>query len=151
MKFLLRKNYEGTNLFGEPVNIQAGSYLEADNKYVLYNGLPIFAIRSSIAKSICIWADDGHEDLRLVYESVILFNSRIKSWKNKVPVYDENGDISGYEEVTSYGRFTPNEIAYIRLNFSNLITNDPVLRFNDYFYVGSKISEISELYAYLVR
>ena len=149
MKFLLRKNYEGKNLFGENVSLKEGSYLESDDKYILYNGLPIFAIRSSIAKSLCIWADDGHESQRLFFESGILFNNRIVEWTSTIPIYNEDNEISGYEKIKQRGRFSPKEVSYIRENFKNLLTNESVLRFNDYFYVGSSISEIGKLYNYL--
>lgn len=151
MKFLLRKDFNGKNLFGMSVSIEAGTYLESDNKYILFNRLPIFAIRSEMAKNVCVWADDGHEQERLLYELVIVFNTRIKEWTEKVPVYDDSGKITKYEEVTITGRFTPREVKYIRANFSNLLTDDEnTIRFNDYFYVGSNINEIYNLYIYLM-
>ena len=151
MKFLVRKDFNINNLFGMPVSAEAGSYLESDDKYILINGLPVFSVTSDMAKTYCIWADDGQEDLRLMYESVIVFNPRMKEWKIQVPSYDDEGNLIGYESRTVMGRFSPDEIDYMKKNFSQFLAKGQVFRFNDFFYIGSDIKDISNLYKYINR
>lgn len=151
MRFLLRRDFSGKNLFGMDVTIPADTYLESDDKYILYKKLPLCVLRSEIAKRYFIWADDGFEQTRLAYENIILFASREKSWTVRIPVTDDNGNIISYETVTMSGRFSPAEVSYIKASFPHLVTNDQTLLFNDFFYVGSNIEDLEKIAKYLSK
>lgn len=151
MKFLLRKDFNGKNLFGKEVNIECGSYLDSDKNYILYNKLPLVGIRSDMAKKFFVWADDGNEQARLICEDIILFQPREREWTVKIPQYDDSGNITGYENLIVSGRFTPEEVSYIKTSCSHLVLDEPTLIFNDFFYIGSNIEDIQRLAAYINR
>lgn len=151
MKFLLRKKFSGKNLFGIPVEIEANTYHESDNTYILYNKLPLCNIRSDTAKQMFIWADDGNEYERYACENIILFSFREREWTIQIPKYDGNNEIIGYDEIVVTGRFTPDEVSYIKKTFPHLVLDGPTLIFNDFFYVGSDIKDLQKLATYLNR
>lgn len=151
MKFLLRKNFTGKNLFGKEVDIPSGSYLESNKTFILYNKLPLVGVRSDMAKKFFIWADDGNEQARLMCEDIILFQPREREWTANIPIYDDYGNIMSYEEVEVTGRFTPEEVSFIKTNFSQFVLDEPTLIFNDFFYIGSDIKDIQKLTAYINR
>lgn len=151
MKFLVRKIYKGKNLVGMDIEIPEGTYVDADNKYILWNRLPVCIYRSQTAKDYFIWADDGFEFTRLRYENVILFNDRERLWKKEIPIYDNEGKFIKNEVVYNSTRFTPEEVKFMKENFSKFLVDGDGFVFNDLFYVGSDIKEIEKIVSYLNR
>lgn len=151
MKFLTRIPFNGKNLLGQPVSIPAGEYVFSDDRYILYNGLPICAPRSRIARTYFIWADDGQENNRAAYIGIILFNERTRIYKSRTPIYDEDGNIVSYREGYAATRFSPEEVEYLTKNFSHLIKPGDGFLFNDLFYIGSDIKDLQKMASYLLR
>lgn len=133
MTFVSRKEYKGKIMTGQEVTIPEGVTLTTYNNIVSYDRLPICHINSQVCKDNFVWADDGFVDLRIQYENIILFDVRIKFWDDKF-----------------YGRFSKEEVAYIRNNFPQLVEKEQeALLFNNYFYIGSNIKEVEALALYL--
>ena len=129
MTFVSRKEYKGKIMTGQEVTIPEGVTLTTYNNIVSYDRLPICHINSQVCKDNFVWADDGFVDLRIQYENIILFDVRIKFWDDKF-----------------YGRFSKEEVAYIRNNFPQLVEKEQeALLFNNYFYIGSNIKEIEKI------
>ena len=118
---------------GREITIPPSAELIRLGEFLYYKNLPICVWRSQIAKDNLIWNGDGQADKRLEYESRILFSSRKKTW-------EEIG-------VTRSARFSPEEFEYMTDHFPQFFTEDGL--FNDYFFVGSHISELKELADYL--
>lgn len=151
MKFLVRKEFNGKNLLGHDIHIPCSVYVESDSKFILWEGLPVCIFRSNLANEYFIWADDGFEQTRLTFEDAILFKKRTKIWNETVPIYDDNGNLIKYETVEHVGRYSPEEVNYIRTNFNHLILPGDGFVFNDLFYIGSNIKDIEKIARYLNR
>ena len=122
---------------GREVIIPPSAELIRLGDFLYYKNLPICVWRSQIAKDNLIWNGDGQADKRLEYESRILFSSRKKTWT----------EYNGKDTITRSARFTPTEFEYMTDHFPQFFTEDGL--FNDYFFVGSHISELKELADYL--
>lgn len=151
MKFLVRKRYSGKNLLGQNIDIPENIYIESDNKFILWYGLPVCIYRSKLANEHFVWADDGFEHSRTMFEESILFTDRLKIWSESVPIYDDLGNVTSYKTVNRSARFSPEEVEYIKKNFSHLVLPGDGLVFNDLFYIGSDIKDIEKLARYIER
>lgn len=149
MKFFSRIDFVGKDMIEQDILIPAHTYVESDDKYLLWNNIPVCTINSQITKDYFIWADDGNEYARAAYENTILFFPRIKSWYEDVPVYNDQGKEIGKKKVYFEGRFTPIEIDYMKTNFSKYLLNGESIIFNNLFYIGSDIKDIKCLFDYL--
>jgi len=151
MKFYTRLPFNGNNVADMEISIPRYTHVDADDKYILWNKIPVCTLDSKVARDYFVWADDGYEVERAYYEDVILFNPRIKQWTEEVPIYDEHGNIIGHNTVIKEGRYTPLEVEYMFTNFPQFFDNIGVVIFNKYFYRQSDIKEVKALAEYLNR
>ena len=149
-EFIARLSYDGKNYMNQVIHIPAGTEVLEKNGRLYYEGIPFCGQTSQVARDYFIWNGDGNCQMRLIYENGILFDTRIKIWEADAPIFNDLGEVIGYEKVQRTGRFTPTECNYIRAHFPNLLENDSFL-FNNYFYIGSNITEIKALYEYIKR
>ena len=150
MNYLVRLDYKGKDFLLNDIEIPQGLYLERVKDNIYFNGIPFCTWRSNVAKNYLIWNGDGCAEQRLYYENIIIFSEREEIWEETIPLYDKYGNIIGETKVANSGRFSPNEIAYMRKTFPDLIKEGSVFSFNDYFYTGSSIEEIKNLANYLI-
>lgn len=148
--FMVRMNTKCKNLLNQEITLKTGEYISELDGYLYKDGIPFCTPTSQLARNYLIWAGDGHEMSRMDYENTILFNPRVKVWDIEIPVYDGEGNIIRYDKVKREGRFSPEEMDYMREHFSNLLEKDCFL-FNNFFYKGSDIQEIRDLACYLLR
>lgn len=133
MNFVSRTEYKGKIMTGQEVTIPQGVTLTTYNNILSYDRLPVCHINSQVCKDNFVWADDGYVNLRIQYENIILFDPRVKFWDERY-----------------YGRFSKEEVQYIRNNFPQFLEKDQeTLLFNNYFYIGSDIKEVELLALYL--
>lgn len=149
MKFFSRIEFIGKNMAEQDIVIPAHVYIGSDDRFILWDDIPVCTINSQITRDYFVWADDGNEHARISYENTILFFPRIRSWYEEVPVYDDTGREIGKKNIYFEGRFTPTEIKYIKTNFSKYLLNGDAIVFNSLFYIGSDIKEIKALSDYL--
>lgn len=148
MKFKCFKSLEVKPLGGQnTIEIPVGAKLSQQGDFLFYKGLPICSWRSTVAKDHLVWNGDDNADERLVYEKIILFDDRERTWTELVSYIDEDG-VEKEKEQKITGRFTPDEIEYMLKNFKQFFTEDG--RFNDSFYVGSNIKTVRALAKYLI-
>lgn len=145
--FVCVKKYEGKNIVAKEVTIEEGEILPCNDKFILYKGAPLCASRSQIAKDYFVWNDNFER--RYLALKVILDKNRVRYWKEKVTLRDENGVITKISQQTLAGRYTPKEIDYIRIKFPTLVENVEGLHFNDYFYRGSNVETLERMAEYL--
>lgn len=147
--YLVYKTYTGKNLLSQDVEIPVGTYVDRVGDLVYFEGIPFCTWRSYVAKNYLIWNGDDQAETRLLYENIIIFGERVRIWSTEVPVYNESGKEIGKKLVRVTGRFSPNEISYMKKMFPQLLKEEDVFNFNDYFYTGSSIKEIEALANYL--
>ena len=143
--------YKGRNLLGQDICIPYKEDIQVEGSYLYYEGAPFCSKTSEVARKYFVWNGDGYWEARKAYEDVIYLKPRTKKWEKDIPIYDGNGNIIGTQKETFYGRFTPNEIRYIRENFPEFVESSEGLIFSNYFFMGSDIMRVKELFEYLIR
>ncbi len=149
MKYKCFKEFKGKDLNSNSLTVPVGAELTRNGDMLYYNDQPVCIWRSQVAKAYMVWDGDGCADERLGYLNTIVFGPREVSWTELVKEVDENGNEVGEKLETRTDRYTPDEAQYMLEHFPQFFNED--WRFNDYFYVGSHISEQKDLANYLNR
>ena len=151
MNYLVIEEYKGKNFINQEIIIPADTAVERVGDLIYFKGTPFCTWKSQVAKDYLVWNDDGCAADRKYYESIILFSPRMRRWKESIPIYNEFDIKIGEKEIIQEGRFSPNEIKYIKMRFPQFVKNEAGLSFNDFFYCGSNIEDIRELAVYLQK
>lgn len=149
MKYKCFKEFKGKDLNLKSLTVPVNSELIRQGDILYYNDQPVCIWRSQVAKDYFIWNGDNCADERLGYLKTIVFDPREVSWEELVKEFDEEGNITDEKLETHTDRYTPEESKYMLEHFPQFF--DDNWRFNDYFYVGSHISELKDLANYLNR
>lgn len=145
--YICIKKYEGKNIVASPITIEEGEKLFCNDKFILYKGVPLCANRSQVAKTYFVWNDNFER--RYLALKVILDENRVRYWKERIILRDENGSITGSSYQTIAGRYSPKEIDYIRTKYPKVVNDSEGLHFNDYFYKGVDINTLEKIANYL--
>lgn len=149
MKYKCFKEFKGKDLNLKPLTVPVNSELIRKGDILYYNDQPVCIWRSQVAKDFMVWNGDNCADERLGYLKTIVFDPRMKTWEELVKETDEEGNVVNEKMETRSDRYTPDEASYMLEHFPQFFNDD--WRFNDYFYVGSHISELKDLANYLNR
>lgn len=151
MNYFVREVYRGKNFLNQNVEVPAGIFVERIGDLIYFKGIPFCTWRSQVAKDYLIWNGDGCFKERSFCEGVILFEPRLKKWKDYISVYDDTEEVLRKKETFFGDRFSPAEISFIKKRFPQLVEERPGLFFNDFFYTGSDIGDVRDLALYLQR
>lgn len=149
--FICIEDFKGKNLLSQEIFIPFDTEINMDGKYLYFEEFPFCTKNSHVARRYFVWNGDGNAVMRKAFEEAIIFSPREKEWKITVPVLNEKGEIIRYDTVTVFGRYTPEEVAYIKEHFPNLVKDKQGLEWSDLFYIGSDINELKELAAYVSK
>lgn len=147
MNYVCVKKYVGKNFALKFIEIPIGSKVERQGDFLMWKSIPFCSWRSDVAKKYFVWDDNFQARASYIY--TIVEEDRLRVWTENVPVYDDStGKVIDFKTKERVGRFSPDEVSYIKKNFPHLLTNESVLNFNDFFYTGSKITDLEKLALY---
>lgn len=149
--YVCRKDFNGKNLLMQDIFIPFDTEINIEGRYLYFEGYPFCLEGSHVARTYFVWNGDGKGSMRRALEDIILFLPREREWKAMIPIVDESGQIIEYREVIVSGRYTPQEIEYIKEHFPNLVKNCSGIEWSDNLYKSTDLDELKELAAYLSR
>jgi len=133
MRYLARCEYAGLNLLGQQIRIPESAILDTQDNIICWKRLPVCYINSQIARDYFIWDGDGHGQDRLRYENEIWFNKETKLYETEVSDIDDQGQPIVFP-VLRPSKYSPEEIRFLRQNFSQYLESGDVILFNNKFY-----------------
>lgn len=149
--FICREDFHGKNLIMQDIFVPFDTSVESDDRYLYFEGYPFCFIDSQVARDYFVWNGDGKGSIRKGLEEIIIFLPREREWEVQIPIYDEQYNIIGYKKGYAIGRYTPQEVEYIKKNFPKLVKDGPNIEWSDWLFIGSDIKELQELASYLSR